>query len=731
MRNKIEYAGHTFTTSDIKSVNIRLASSLISRQLEANSITAVVETGDESIQNFVRNTPMRYYYRDRQRFLAYVQSVDRIGPRAYQIYGTSAIGLLMERGHAGGIYNGQTAEAVIREIVGSIPFEMKNSLRNAKIYGWLPYAKPPERSARDNLVQVLFALSAALKTDLDGVLRIQQLWDGISGEVEWDQIYENAAKAQRNGAISSVSVTEHSYIAGDESETLFEGNAIAGDIITFSEPVHSLSATGFRILSSNANYARLSAGTGTLTGKKYIHNTRQITRIANPGVPENVETIDDATLVSFFNSNSVADSMAEYYKHAETINCDVLLGQQSPGDVLNIYHPYTKKAVPACVESLDISASGILKASMKALVGYRPPQTSEIEYFDKRQLFTSSTTFKVPNGVHNIRAVLIGGGQGGGGGGNGTAGGKGGTAQQAGPSGTNSGAKGTPGSGGSAGAAGSGGKFNIVDIPVEPGQIITISIGGGGSGGSAGSAGSAGGNTTVSVAGRSYSSASGTSNVSGYTDPQTREVYALPGSAGTPGGKGGAAGSGYNGAGSSGRNVGSNRGGSGNNRSSYVRDYVNGGWSASGGDYNYTFVELYLCCCGGGGAAVGSNGGNATGNYDGKPPNAAGAGANASGAASASSTIGGGGGGGHGGGGGGGGGGGLVMMTVTSGNGSSLSASQAGAAGGAGGAGSRGTSGRSGGVIFYYAEAKEAASGSPLDKNGKLFLDRLGRILVT
>ena len=110
MRNKIEYTSHIFTTADIKSVNIWLASSPISRQLEANTITAVVETDDESIQNFVRNTPMRYYYRDRQRFLAYVQSVDRVGPRAYRIYGTSAIGLLMERAHVGGLYTGQTAD---------------------------------------------------------------------------------------------------------------------------------------------------------------------------------------------------------------------------------------------------------------------------------------------------------------------------------------------------------------------------------------------------------------------------------------------------------------------------------------------------------------------------------------------------------------------------------------------------------------------------------------------
>lgn len=725
MRNKIEYSSRTFNTADIKSVNIRLASSLISRQLEANSITAVVKTSDDTIQNFVRNTPMRYYHKDRQRMLAYVQSIDRIGPELYQIYGTSAIGLLMERGHVGGIYNGQTAEAVIREIVGNIPFAMKSSLKGIKLYGWLPYAKPPDRSARDNLVQVLFAIGAALKTDLDGVLRIQPLWDGIAGSIEWDRIYEDGAKAQRSGAVSSVSVTEHNYIQGGETAKLFEGSAIAGDIITFSEPMSNLSATGFSILASNANYAKLSAGTGALTGKKYIHNTRQVTRTVTAGAAENVKTIDDATLVSFFNSNSVADSIAEYYRHTEIIDCSVVLDDQSPGDVLNVYHPYTKKAAPACVESLDITASGILKASMKALAGYRPPQTVDIEYFDKRQMFTASTSFTVPAGVHTIRAVLIGGGSGGSGGGNGGSGSTGGTASNSAASGTVNGTGGSGGSGGSAGRGGSGGRFATFDIAVTPGEILTISIGSGGSGGSGGGgSGSSGGNTTVRASSGTYSSGSGSANSAGYTDPQTGQVFAKPGSNGTSGGNGGAGATGYGSKGSSGSSVGSYSGGAGGTSSQYVNertDNYNG---------NITSVEFIVAPCGGGGAAIGSFGGNATKGSGYRDPVISGKGGSASGYGSSPSTIGSGGGGGNGGGGGGGGGGGIVMKSVFGGSGIARADSQSGASGGAGGSGSSGGSGKSGGAIFYYSEAKEAPSGSPLDKNHKLIIDKFGRTLV-
>lgn len=561
MRSMIEYAGRTFTTADIKSVNMRLAVSLLSRQLEANTITATVKTEDDTLPLFIRNTPLRYYYRDRQRFLAYVQSVDRIGPNLYQISGTSAIGLLIDRLHVGGIYTGQTAEEVIREIVGEIPFTIKDSLKGVKLYGWLPYAKPPEKSARDNLAQVLFALGATIKTDLDGILRIEPLWNGVSQDLPWGRIYRGA-RVPCEGAVSSVAVTEHHYMIGGEETKLFEGDAISGDIITFSEPMYGLSATGFRILESGANYAKLSTGSGTLIGRKYIHNTRQITKTVTAGAPENVQTIGDATLVSLVNSNAAAERLADYYRQRERLSCDVVLETQSPGDVVSACHPYTKAPVPACVESLEITATGILRAGMTALIGYAPPHNVEVEYFDRREVFTSNTIFTVPDGVHNIRAVLIGGGTGGSGGGNGTDGTAGFSASMRGTSGSNSGSNGTPGKGGSAGVGGPGGHVNILDLSVEPGSKIVISIGAGGVGGVNGGQGSAGGPSTISIGAETYSSQNGSTSTIGYVDPTTEEVFAKSGISGGPGGDGGAAGN-ESGSGENGESVPGYTGGAG------------------------------------------------------------------------------------------------------------------------------------------------------------------------
>lgn len=712
MRSKITYAGRTFTTSEIESVNLRLAVSPLSDHLEANTMTAVVRSKDTGLKNFRRNTPVWYYYRDRARFLSYLQSVERESPDLYRLSGTSAVGLLIERPHEGGIYTGQTAQSIISNICSGIPFQIHTLLKDTKLYGWLPYAKPPERSARDNLAQVLFALGACLKTDLDGVLRIDPLWDGASGAFPWEKIFRGA-KVLSDAPYSAVSVVEHHYMVGGDEEKLFEGETQTNDIIVFNEPMYSLSATGFRILSSGANFAKVSSGTGTLTGRKYIHSTRQIEQTVNSGAEQNIKSFDNATLISLVNSKATAERLAAYYKCNESIQADVILDNQSGGDIVIAYHPYDKIPSSACIKSLDINASGILRASADALIGYSPPQLKRVVTYDQHKLIASSGTVTLPDGVNSVRAVLIGGGNGGKGGGKGTNGtsGSGSSASGGTTVSVNKGAAGSGGSGGSAGTGGAGGRVASFEIKGTI-KTLSVSIGGGGAGGASnGGTGSAGGNTTITVNGTTYSSASGSSTSSGYQDLVTGTVYATSGGAGragASGGKGGAPETTEAVTGNPGFAAGPYRGGSGGNGSYYGSGnkyaYATGGGGGGGGAYN----------------SAGGNGGSGSGRN---------AGSGGSGAAgtkpSAPSRYGAGGTGGNGGGGGGGGGGTLCAAM----NGGSTTAS--GGSAGTGGAGGQGGNGAAGCVILYYGVQQEIKGGALIDKNGKFLLDRLGRIIVT
>lgn len=537
MNHNIQYLNWTFGPDQIREGNLYLATSLLNSSLEVNVLSATVECDDRSILDFERNTPLSYYTQPDRPMIFRVQSIKRAGPETYSISATSTLGLLSEGLHYGGIYTGQTAQEVIADICGTVPFVVKSNLEGIKLYGWLPIASP-----RDNLAQVLFAIGAALKTDLDGVLRIEGLWDGISGTVTRNDMYTEAA-VEYDGKVTQVIVSEHQYVPWTEEKQLFEGTAQAGDIITFDEPMHSLKADGFSIQASGANWARVSAGSGVLSGKTYLHNTRQISKDVWPAKEPNVKTVKEATLVSLVNSQACAQRMADYYRCRERVDAPVVYHGELPGDRLATYHPFDRTATDACLESADITLSNTLKAQEKSLVGFVPVQIGSVQYLDHREVLTGSGTWTPPKGVKEVTVVLIGAGQGG------KAGKKGGDGSSRSYSYTyeilsivKNGTGLGPGPGGAAGDGGdpgNGGKIYQSILNVENLNSITYQCGVGGIGASfdpnnPDADGGQGSETRF----HNLSSALGSSSNAGYLDIITGEIFAKRGEKGIAGGRG-------------------------------------------------------------------------------------------------------------------------------------------------------------------------------------------------
>lgn len=545
-KNKIVYASYIFSDDDetLRSGNEYQITSLIADELQADTIELEVKCSDKNIVVFTENAPLQYYRENLLRSTYYVQSIKRIGGDKYTISADSAMGLLMKRLHVGGIYTGQTVKEVVNEICGNIPILVKTVFADTKLYGWLPYCKPPESSARNNLAQVLYAIGAALTTDNNGVLRVEPLWDGVSSSIGETRMYFDGS-VETEKPISAVTVTEHQYIAGTNEKELFSGTSQQGDIITFSEPMHSLTATGFTILESGANYAKISSGSGSLKGKTYIHNTRLVTQTVTENAAENVKSVTDATLVSLVNSSAVAKRLADYYKCRETITNGIVSGQEKPGHVVSVYHPYDKKMVSACIVSLDTTMSGTLKSEMAALVGFFPPQPESSEYFDERVILTGSGEWTVPEGVTSYTRVLIGGGHGGSSGHQGES-----PAVRASKSwtekydalrrfvGLDNGVSLEGGKGGEPGDAGDGGKVLVETVTdAVPGAKVSYACGRGGYGGVFSQGNDAGAPGTATTMG-SATSDTGSSSEAGYTDTITGEVFAAKGKSGIAGSPG-------------------------------------------------------------------------------------------------------------------------------------------------------------------------------------------------
>lgn len=705
-KNKIVYASYIFSDDDetLRSGNEYQITSLIADELQADTIELEVKCSDKNIVVFTENAPLQYYRENLLRSTYYVQSIKRIGGDKYTISADSAMGLLMKRLHVGGIYTGQTVKEVVNEICGNIPILVKTVFADTKLYGWLPYCKPPESSARNNLAQVLYAIGAALTTDNNGVLRVEPLWDGVSSSIGETRMYFDGS-VETEKPISAVTVTEHQYIAGTNEKELFSGTSQQGDIITFSEPMHSLTATGFTILESGANYAKISSGSGSLKGKTYIHNTRLVTQTVTEGAAENVKSVTDATLVSLVNSSAVAKRLADYYKCRETITNGIVSGQEKPGHVVSVYHPYDKQMVSACIVSLDTTMSSTLKSEMAALVGYLPPQPETTEYYDERVLLTGSGEWEsVIDG--EIRVVVIGGGETGA---SGSAGSSAGISSQS-KNGSSGSYSGSPaGQGGEGGEGGSGGKILIASLNVITGQKFQYA------------AAQPAGNSTFGE----LSSASGETSVDGYYDLVTQTFFGRKGANGIKGGNGGSPGN-------NGQAVGDYLGGYGiNSKTVSQTKYGTSGTVTANG-------------WGGGGAAQGANGAtsagevyiNLYGEFNSNDPsqsvvtlsgNCSGGGKGANGAnGNDGENYGDGGGGGHGGGGAGAVGT-LSMSFSPSGKNPKTETGGAWATGGSAGAGG---AGKPGCIIIYYRKLKPLSAGWLRDNTQKPLLDRLGRRLI-
>lgn len=656
----------------LESCNIYKEKALDSTSLAFDTMSAKLytTTAGKELEAVPINTPIIVYRGDEVYATFLMVSASRTGPYTYTVEAQSPLGRLSTMSHPGGIYTGQRVEDVVRDICGSIPVLVETMYADIRLFGWLPYTNPPQSSARDNLVQVLFAIGAYLSTDLNGVLRVEKLWNGIASTID---LSYSGGRVKYGAAVSAVMVLEHQYIVGEEEQKLFEGVAADGYIVTFDDPMHSLSATGFRILDHGANYAKLSAGSGVLTGKKYIHNTRQIIKSVTKNAAENVKSITNATLVSQMNSIAVAQRLADYYQNTTTISTGIVTTMEKPGYVVRVYDPYEKMMVNACIQSLDTTLSNTLKATMEAMVGYIPPNDIG-DYYDAVDIITSDTTWTSPVDGE-ITVVVVGGGDGGQGGGAGKD--------------NNGGNNYYIESGGVAGLPGPGGKIYRAVLNVTLGQQFDIHVGPGGTGGDPGMAngeegslGTEGGATTFG----SLSSANGSSLENGWVDPTTLRGFGVPGKPGINGAHGG--------------------------KSATKGDDVEfGGKTYAGGDPGKSNGGTGG---GGGGAAVGSPGfkghdgsvdkdGTKNGGQggDGGPATIPGADGTDYGCSGS---------GGHGGGGGGQGG--TARFSYGGGNGA---------------AGSRGGDGKPGVVLLYYRKPKQTVSGWGVTSKRQWRLDKYGR----
>jgi len=748
MANKIVLGNYTFTDSDLLSGNILMEHSAVGETLTTDTLIFVVrsfDTGDaglftkflewyhtvndegfvierDNIEDVAYATPVYYYIDDVLRGKFFVSEITRKGATEYQFKCTSAIGLLSTSRHLGGIYSGITAATLIADILDGVTYTLDAALAGASIRGYLPV-----ESKAEALQQVLFAIQGAVKIEADGTLTIVQMTGNPTSSVDASVIYLEDNETRKGKTVDGVQLTEHNYFQGGENETLFDDSISGVQLITFSDPHYNISAVnggGTNILvSSGANYAIVGsegvAQACVITGNKYIHVER-IVSAGNVSVTgsENIARVPGAYLANPEIAEDLADIVWNYAQCNKRIFASTVVGNEKPGDVVEIVDPYSFMSTTALLTSMNIDMSKTNKSKSEFLVGYTPasvvsgfkhyvlltgkgawtasggditvtPITGKV-IIDGTEYTTAQTLHDDDYDIDKIRFILVGGGSGGGKGENGGAGGDSmwnvSTSTDYNytfPSGAYANA-GAGGQGGNGGKGGQGGRIFELSLDVASGDSGTYESGIGGNAGSDPDDTPSGTESTFTLDTDSYTSESGRYFKNGYIESKSGLTFANAGVLGSSGGDGG--------------NGGSNtQGGSmGGTKGEDIEGYIGGsGAPATMGGASDGNPAVYYSGGGGSGATGTSNGNSAsTGGNGASAPSVS--------ARSNATNYGGGGDGGYGGAGGGGGAGYYSQWrTVSIGNNYYYYRFGNGV-GGAGSNGGNGGGGANGCILFYW-----------------------------
>lgn len=549
----------TVTVVDERHWDFPLASADDQLLYVSEGYPVVAKLSDERLDNYQYGSVVRYYHDGNLVGKFYLEKILQVGKWDWKFSCVSDMGMLVSSDHYGGLYNGAKAKDVIADIIGGIiPYTLDSSLQEAELYGWLP-----KSTRRNNLRDVLFAIGAQVVRDANGDA-VFQPYDAEpqSYEIVPGKFYKTGGSVNNGTPATQAILTEHAYSARetDETEVLFDGEIVGEDIVTpkgakvngiivvFDEPHYDLVVSSATLFESGVNYAVLgSAAYGSLTGKKYTHTQRTLTRDGKAtGIP-NVVQSSKCALVNIRNSPSVADRLIAFYGYATKVTTDLVLTTQKPGDLVTFTDPYGIRR-KGYIQSLEITMSKVMKAKATIVCGFIPPV--DVPMYLHHEFFFSNATWTVPEGVTSVRVVCIGGGPGGPSGVQGGPNTQTGMLHNRGPhqsSGPNTNkynewsqemapTKGGIGGAGSPGAEG--GKVFSTTIKVTPGQQFAIVIGAGGKGGicvgNGAVAGSDGGETKFG----DITSNSGSMVPNGYLEEVTGKTYAGKGEDGIAGGDG-------------------------------------------------------------------------------------------------------------------------------------------------------------------------------------------------
>ena len=362
--------------------------SLLEDELSIDTMKIRVRSINTSypLHNFIYGSQVTFYKDDVLYGKYYLVSVERQTKNEYILNVQSSIGLLDDTMHYGGIYSGEYASSIIEDIIGGkIAYTEHNIFSKIKVYGWLPVA-----TRRENLKQLLFAVGGCVKKK-NGDVYFTTLTVDAPKAIPENKVFDTG-KITYDSPASRIEVVEHQFSKVDSapSEEVYSGEIIGSSfvtpkgysvsdaaLVTWDKPYHSLTFSDCTLLNNEmgVNYAVVSAsGSATISGKPYIHSKMIVSRDKeNYEGKEKVAKVENATLVTLANSNSVADKVMAYYDSPCTLSGAIVMDGEKPLDNITMPNQFEEENTGMIKSIEGTLGKQITKGELELRIGYNPP----------------------------------------------------------------------------------------------------------------------------------------------------------------------------------------------------------------------------------------------------------------------------------------------------------------------------------------------------------------------
>ena len=362
--------------------------SLLEDELSIDTMKIRVRSINTSypLHNFIYGSQVTFYKDDVLYGKYYLVSVERQTKNEYILNVQSSIGLLDDTMHYGGIYSGEYASAIIKDIIGEkIAYTEHNIFSKIKVYGWLPVA-----TRRENLKQLLFAVGGCVKKKAGDVYFTTLTVDAPKAIPE-NKVFDTG-KITYDSPASRIEVVEHQFSKVDSapSEEVYSGEIIGSSfvtpkgysvsdaaLVTWDKPYHSLTFSNCTLLNNEkgVNYAVVSSsGSATISGKPYIHSKMIVSRDKeNYNGKEKVAKVENATLVTLANSNSVAEKVMAYYDSPCTLSGAIVMDGEKPLDNITMPNQFEEENTGMIKSIEGTLGKQITRGELELRIGYNPP----------------------------------------------------------------------------------------------------------------------------------------------------------------------------------------------------------------------------------------------------------------------------------------------------------------------------------------------------------------------